>query len=173
MVPVDKALEQLQEIFPPDIAGLFQHVLTTTYFQWNGSIYEQRDGVAMGSPLSPVIANFYMEHFEKLALSTADHRPIYLSKNNSLPSLPPEGSNMIGATGSRHLSGRRRGSSPNVSPAHLLLRGGTLSTQMEEDEDNEPRQFARGRRRAVDASDHKTCALLHTHLKGLKMEDVA
>ncbi|GIY29966.1 hypothetical protein CEXT_590981 [Caerostris extrusa] len=29
------------------------------------------------------------------------------------------------------------------------------------------------RRRAVDTSDHKTCALLHTRLKGLKLEDVA
>jgi hypothetical protein len=31
--------------------------------------YDQTDGVAMGSPLAPVIANFYMEHFEQLATS--------------------------------------------------------------------------------------------------------
>lgn len=30
-----------------------------------------------------------------------------------------------------------------------------------------------GRRRAVDASDHKTCVLLHSRLKGMKLEDVA
>nr|CAH7743508.1 unnamed protein product [Callosobruchus chinensis] len=29
----------------------------------------------MGSPLSPVIANFYMEHFEKKAISSAEHKP--------------------------------------------------------------------------------------------------
>jgi hypothetical protein len=30
--------------------------------------YGQTDGVAMGSPLSPVIANIYMVDYEKLAL---------------------------------------------------------------------------------------------------------
>jgi hypothetical protein len=30
--------------------------------------YEQTDGVAMGSPLSPVIADFFMEHLEETAL---------------------------------------------------------------------------------------------------------
>jgi hypothetical protein len=29
----------------------------------DGQFYEQMDGVAMGSPLSPVIANFFMEEF--------------------------------------------------------------------------------------------------------------
>jgi hypothetical protein len=32
--------------------------------------YGQTDGVAMGSPLSPVIANFYMEDYERLALES-------------------------------------------------------------------------------------------------------
>ena len=36
-------------------------VLRSTYFQYNGSIYEQKDGAAMGSPVSAVIANLYME----------------------------------------------------------------------------------------------------------------
>jgi hypothetical protein len=30
----------------------------------------------MGSPLSPVIANFYMEDFEEAALDLAPHKPI-------------------------------------------------------------------------------------------------
>jgi len=29
----------------------------------------------MGSPLAPVIANFYMEHFEKQAISSAAKKP--------------------------------------------------------------------------------------------------
>ncbi|XP_054715271.1 uncharacterized protein LOC129224748 [Uloborus diversus] len=74
-VPIKEAMEKVREIFSPDIADLFQHVLTTTYFQWNNDIYEQIDGVAMGSPLSPVIANFYMEKFEEVALSTAEKQP--------------------------------------------------------------------------------------------------
>ncbi|GJQ86424.1 hypothetical protein Trydic_g10332 [Trypoxylus dichotomus] len=45
--------------------------LRTSYFEWDGSFYEQTDGVAMGSPLSPVVANLFMEQFEGLAIETA------------------------------------------------------------------------------------------------------
>lgn len=31
--------------------------------------------MATGSPLTPVVANFYMEHFEQTATSTATHKP--------------------------------------------------------------------------------------------------
>ena len=41
----------------------------------DGQLYEQTDGVAMGSPLSPVIANFYMEDFEMKAIEKATHKP--------------------------------------------------------------------------------------------------
>ena len=36
-----------------------------------GRYHEQIEGAAMGSPLSPIIANLYMEVFEKEAISTA------------------------------------------------------------------------------------------------------
>jgi hypothetical protein len=36
--------------FEKDVLGLFHHVLTTTYFTFNGEFYGQTDGVAMGSP---------------------------------------------------------------------------------------------------------------------------
>jgi hypothetical protein len=52
---------------------LFRHVLTTSYFSFNGQFYEQIKCVAMGSTLSPVIANFYMEDFEERALDLAPH----------------------------------------------------------------------------------------------------
>ena len=74
-VPLQQALSHLQEIFSEDIINLFRHSLTTTYFQWNQTFYEQKDGVAMGSPLSPVIANFYMEKFEEVAIRTAPKQP--------------------------------------------------------------------------------------------------
>ena len=42
---------------------------------FQGQHYEQVEGVAMGSPLSPIVANIYMEHFETKALETAPHSP--------------------------------------------------------------------------------------------------
>ena len=34
-------------------------------FQFNGQLYEQRDGVAMGSPLGPLMANSFLCHIEE------------------------------------------------------------------------------------------------------------
>jgi len=50
---------------PVQIADLLDFVLRSIYSQYNGSIYEQRDNAAMGSPVSAVIANRYMEMFEE------------------------------------------------------------------------------------------------------------
>jgi len=51
-----------------DLIPLIEHCLTTTYFSYNNQFYEQTSEAAMGSPISPVIANIFMEHFEKEAL---------------------------------------------------------------------------------------------------------
>ena len=37
--------------------------------------YFLHNNIAMGSPLSPIVANIYMEHFETKALETAPHPP--------------------------------------------------------------------------------------------------
>ena len=42
--------------------------LRSTYLSYNGEFYEQSEGAAMGSPVSAVVANFYMELFEEVAL---------------------------------------------------------------------------------------------------------
>jgi hypothetical protein len=69
------SLELLSHHFEEDVLALFKHVLTSTYFCFDGQFYEQTDGVAMGSPLSPIIANFFMEDFEKNATEQATHKP--------------------------------------------------------------------------------------------------
>src|SRR5215469_1292483 len=74
-VPIGDSLELLSQHFKKDILALFRHALTSTYFCFDGQYYEQTDGVAMGSPLSPVIANFYMEEFEKKAIEQATNKP--------------------------------------------------------------------------------------------------
>jgi len=63
--PVDDSLSLLCHHFTDDILALFKLVLTSTYFCFNCQYFEETDGVAMGSPLSPVIANFFMEDFEE------------------------------------------------------------------------------------------------------------
>jgi hypothetical protein len=73
--PIRETMNLLGRHFEEDVLGLFRHVLTTSYFTFNGQFYGQTDGVAMGSPLSPVIANFYMEDYEKAALESAPLKP--------------------------------------------------------------------------------------------------
>ena len=46
--------------------------LSMTSFQFRGKHYELEDGLAMGSPASPVLANLFMGELEKKALSTFD-----------------------------------------------------------------------------------------------------
>ena len=38
----------------------------TSYFIYKRELYKQVDGVAMGSPLGPTLANAFVEHFERL-----------------------------------------------------------------------------------------------------------
>ena len=72
-VPVTDAMERILEISLEDNSNWFRHCLTTTYFSCDNKMYEQIEGVAMGSPLSPVITNFFMELFEQVyrVLSTS------------------------------------------------------------------------------------------------------
>jgi hypothetical protein len=76
MVPLEEALRLLGRHFDEAILRLFRHVLTSSFFSFNGQFYEQSDGVAMGSPLSPVIANYFMEYFEEMALESATYKPL-------------------------------------------------------------------------------------------------
>ena len=57
------------------ITTLLKFCLTNTYFLFQGKYYEQVLGVVMGSPISPLIANQFMEEFEVKALSTCSHPP--------------------------------------------------------------------------------------------------
>ena len=89
-VPVDKALtiirsrleddESLKDrtkLSPDQITRLLEVCLNCTYFIYNGNFYQQIHGAAMGSPVSPIVCNLYMEHLEELAIQTAPHPPIW------------------------------------------------------------------------------------------------
>ena len=53
------------------IANLLNVCLRSTYFCYKDKFYEQVEGAAMGSPVSAIVANLYMEYFEELALKSA------------------------------------------------------------------------------------------------------
>ena len=54
-----------------DVVELLHFILTTTYFTFRSKIYRQLFGTAMGSPVSPIAANIFMEHLEQQAIATA------------------------------------------------------------------------------------------------------
>jgi hypothetical protein len=58
-----------------DMMELLDICLTTMYFQFGDIFYQQKEGMAMGNSLTLVISNIFMEHFQEIALDTADHKP--------------------------------------------------------------------------------------------------
>ena len=73
----DPTLPDRSSLSPTSITVLLEFVLRSTYFLHEGTFYKQTDGAAMGSPVSAVIANLYMEAFEEEALLSCppDCRP--------------------------------------------------------------------------------------------------
>ena len=71
---IDLAVEYISEgnpdfkPTPSDLKPLFSFATAETHFLFKGSFYDQIDGVAMGSPLAPVLANLFMSHHEKIWL---------------------------------------------------------------------------------------------------------
>ena len=65
----DKTLSKRTNLTVDDIMDLLEFVCNATYFQFNDQIYQQCFGMAMGSPVSPILANLFMENQEQLALS--------------------------------------------------------------------------------------------------------
>ena len=57
------------------LSSYWEFCLKNTYFSFQGQFYEQVEGAAMGSPVSPIVANLYMEYLEQKVLSTAPHPP--------------------------------------------------------------------------------------------------
>ena len=87
-VPIDEAVQVIRDrlrrdetlvsrttLSPDRVAELLETCLKSTYFCYGGEFYEQREGAAMGSPVSAVVANLYMEFFEELALRSAPTKP--------------------------------------------------------------------------------------------------
>ena len=87
-VPIDPALKIIKDLLVKDptlkdrtvididdIILLLEFSLKNTYFSFQGQFFEQVEGVAMGCPVSPIVANLYMKFLEQKALSTAPLPP--------------------------------------------------------------------------------------------------
>ena len=75
----DKTLKKRILLTPEDIVELLEFVLTTTYFMFRGQVYQEKFGTAMGSPVSPIVANLFMEDLEQRAMesASAELRPTF------------------------------------------------------------------------------------------------
>ena len=66
----DTELNKRTSMSNNNILELLEFCLCNTCFLFQGQFYEQAKGVAMGSPVSPLVANLYMEYFEHRALTS-------------------------------------------------------------------------------------------------------
>ena len=51
-----------------ELLKMFSIATSQTHFLFNGKVFDQIDGVAMGSPLAPVLANLFLGHHENIWL---------------------------------------------------------------------------------------------------------
>ena len=73
----DQTLRQRTSMAVKHIVSLLEFCLRSTYFTFKGRFYEQQDGAAMGSPISPIVANLYMEDLETKAIHSAQNPPSF------------------------------------------------------------------------------------------------
>ena len=71
----DQDLKQRTSMSVDHIVCLLEYCLRSTYFTFKGRFYEQQEGAAMGSPISPIVANLYMEDLETKAIQSAQNPP--------------------------------------------------------------------------------------------------
>ena len=86
LVPIDPALKIIKDLLVKDptlkdrtvkdiddIILLLEFCLKNTYFSFQGQFFEQVEGAAMGSPVSPIVANLYMEYLEQKSPKHCTH----------------------------------------------------------------------------------------------------
>lgn len=69
-IPINEATKIIKCIIDPNMAKLVEMCLISAFFKFNEKLYKKTCGVAMGSPLSLVVANMFMKYFESKALAS-------------------------------------------------------------------------------------------------------
>ena len=77
-VPIDPALKIIKDLLVKDptlkdrtiigtdeIILLLEFCLKNTYFSFQDQFFEHVEGAAMGSPVSPIVVNLYIEYLEQ------------------------------------------------------------------------------------------------------------
>ena len=77
----DQELQQRTSLSVNNITSLLEFSLKSTYFTFQGRDFNQQERAAMGSSISPIVANFYMEDFEIKAINSSLQPPLSLEKN--------------------------------------------------------------------------------------------
>ena len=69
------------KITPDELRKLFHFATSQSHFTFKGGIYDQVDGVAMGSPLGPVLANVFMGYHERNWINNCENsKPIFYTR---------------------------------------------------------------------------------------------
>ena len=87
-VPLDETLKicsealydqsDSQPLIPKDVfVELMKSATSSVEFSFNNTIYKQTDGVAMGSPLGPVLANIFVRYYEEKLFPETQKPPTY------------------------------------------------------------------------------------------------
>ena len=87
-VPLDKTIKicsdalwdysDLQLLIPRDVfVELMKNAASSVEFSFNNIMYKQTDGVAMGSPLGPALANIFAGYYEEKLFSQTQKPPTY------------------------------------------------------------------------------------------------
>ena len=71
----DKDLHLRTTMSAKQITSLLEFCFNSTHVTFQGKFYEQVDDTAMGSPISPIVANVFMEDLETRVLATSPHPP--------------------------------------------------------------------------------------------------
>ena len=87
-VPLDKTIKICSEalydqsnsrpVIPKDVfVELMKSATSSVEFSFNNTMYNQTDGVAMGSPLGPALANIFVGYYEEKLFSQTQKPPTY------------------------------------------------------------------------------------------------